>query len=121
MAELIIEYGHKYYLNGLPPIPTFFKAKTFETRKHNDSFIAWFEEHCEVCADAKVSLKLLASVYGRDEKDLKEGMKRMGFKYNKDFKCFGKDESGKYIKGGYEGVKIKENECDEDSEDTEEP
>ena len=55
--------------------------------------------------------------YGKGETELKEGMKRLGYKYNKELKGIGKDESGKYYKGGYEGVKLKEFEKDENTEE----
>jgi phage/plasmid-associated DNA primase len=117
VAGLIIEYGHKYYVNKLPSIPAFFKTKTMETRRHNDSFIEWFEDNCETSAGAKVALKIMLHTYGKGEAELKDGMKRLGYKYNKELKGVGKDESGKYYKGGYEGVKIKEVEKNENTEE----
>ena len=104
VAGLIIEYGHKYYMERLPSMPSFFKSKTMETRKHNDSFIDWFENNCEVCDSGKVPLKVLLGRYVKGEAELKEGMKRLGFKYNKELKGMGKDENNKYYKGGYEGL-----------------
>ena len=35
-------------------------------------------------------------------------MKRLGFDYNKDLSGMGRDKCGKFYKGGYEGVKMKE-------------
>ena len=49
------------------------------------------------------------------EKDVKEGMLRLGFKYNKELKGIGKDEKGKYLKGGYENVMLIELKIDEDN------
>ena len=117
VANLIIEYGHKYYTKRLPTIPAFFKTKTMETRKHNDSFIEWFEDNCETCDVGKIAFKVLLGRYGGDDKGLKEGMQRVGFKYNRELKGFGKDESGKYYKGGYEGIKFKQNEENEENEE----
>ena len=91
-----------------------------ETRRHNDNFIDWFEENLEVSEGGKVALKLLISKFGKGEAELKDGMKRMGYKYNKELKGIGKDETGKYYKGGYEGLKIKEIE-DDKTKDDEEP
>ena len=117
VAGLIIEYAHKYYVNKLPSIPAFFKTKTMDTRRHNDSFIEWFEDNCEACDSGKVALKIMVNTYGKGETELKEGMKRLGYKYNKELKGIGKDESGKYYKGGYEGVKFKEFEKDGNTEE----
>ena len=117
VAGLIIEYGHKYYMNKLPSIPAFFKTKTMETRRHNDSFIEWFEDNCESCDSGKVPLKLLVSKFGKGETELKDGMKRLGYKYNKDLMKMGKDENDKHYKGGYENIKFKEIKNDEGSEE----
>ena len=57
-----------------------------ETRKHNDSFIGWFEDNCEVCENSKIALKMLIIKYGKGETELKDGMKRLGYKYNKELK-----------------------------------
>ena len=43
-------------------------------------------------------------------------MKRLGYKYNKELKGVGKDEKGKYLKGGYQGIKFKEIIHDKESE-----
>ena len=43
---LIIEYGHKYFFNRLPPIPKFFKVKTLETRIYfcSDKNLHWMDK-----------------------------------------------------------------------------
>lgn len=121
--ELVIEYANKYYKNNLPPIPQQFLSDTKETKKNNDSFMNWFEENCEIDENGKIPLALLVNEYNLKEKDVKDGMRRMGFKYNKDLMKMGKackcrvcDVSctGKYYKGGFSGVKLKEEEEDED-------
>ena len=61
------------------------------------------------------------SRYSGGKDDLIEGMKRMGYKYKKDLMKMGKDENDKHYKGGYEGIKFKEIENDNESEDTDEP
>jgi hypothetical protein len=72
----------------------------------NDEFGSWIQENCVVDADARVALKQLVLESGMPEKKVKENMKRLGFVYNKELKGCGKDSTGKYYKGGYEGIKI---------------
>ena len=108
--ELVIEYANKYYKNKLPPIPQQFKNDTKETKKNNDSFIEWFEENCEINETGSISLALLVNEYGLKERDVKDGMKRMGFKYDKELRGIGKDVNGKYYKGGFTGVQLVESE-----------
>ena len=52
---------------------------------------------------------MLIIKYGKEETELKDGMKRLGYKYIKELKGVGKDETGKYNKGRYQGIKLKEN------------
>ena len=94
-------------IKKLPEIPAFFQTKIMETKKHNDSFIEWFDENVEISKDGKIPFKLFLNASGLGETDLKDGMKRMGFKYNKDLSKIGKDQDKKAYKGGYEGLRLK--------------
>ena len=40
-----------------------------ETKKHNDSFIVWFDENVEICKDGKIPFKLLLNASGFGETD----------------------------------------------------
>jgi phage/plasmid-associated DNA primase len=104
--DIIIEYANKYYLKKLPNIPSQFVKDTKETQKNNDSFGNWFEENCETDVNFRVALKAIVSQSGLSEKLVKEGMCRLGYKYDKDLMKLGKDSSGKFYKGGYVGVGI---------------
>ena len=106
--EIIIEYANKYYLNKLPSIPIQFVKDTKETQKNNDAFANWFDENCEIDSSERVALKAIVSQSGMSEKLVKEGMIRLGFKYDKDLCKIGKDSSGKYYKGGFIGIKLLE-------------
>ena len=114
--ELVIEYAHKYYENKIPPIPEQFVKDTKDTKKNNDEFITWFEDHCKIDEDGKIPLALLVNEYNMKDKLIKDGMARMGFKYNKDLMKMGKDSNGKFYKGGFSGVKLQE-ETEENDED----
>jgi hypothetical protein len=107
---LIIEYAKKYYERKLPKIPEQFANDALETKMANDEFGSWVQENCIVDADARVALKVLVNESGITEKKVKEGMKRLGYVYNKDLGKCGKDANGKYYKGGYEGIKLNEKE-----------
>jgi hypothetical protein len=41
-----------------------------------------------------------------NEKNVKDGMNRKGFKYDKDLRGLGKDIYNKAYKGGYVGIKL---------------
>jgi len=104
--EIIIEYANKYYSKKIPSIPSQFAKDTKETQKNNDAFANWFDENCEADVNERVGLKAIMSQSGLSEKLVKEGMIRMGFKYDKDMMKLGKDSNGKYYKGGYVGAKL---------------
>ena len=110
---LIIEYAGLYYTRKIPAIPSQFLQDTKDTQQSNDPFAQWFSENMKVDEYGRIALKALACAYGKTEEKVKEGMKRLGHKYNKDLGKLGKDDTGKYYKGGYEGVCLIE---DEDAE-----
>ncbi len=74
----------------------------------NDEFGMWFDENCGIDDEKRLALELLKDKSGFDDKLIKDGMKRMGFKYDKDISKMGKDKFGKHYKGGFEGCFYKE-------------
>ena len=56
----------------------------------------------------KIAIKQIITETKMNEKFVKEGMKRLGFKYDKDLCGLGKDFGGKHYKGGYEGFSLRE-------------
>jgi phage/plasmid-associated DNA primase len=119
IIELVIEYANKYYEKKIPPIPQQFLNDTKETKKNNDPFMTWFEDNCEIDDNGRIPLLLLINEHNMKDKDIKDNMKRMGFKYDKDLMKMGKtckckvcdvECNGKYYKGGFSGVKLKEEE-----------
>ena len=102
--NIIIEYAAKYFVNKLPQIPEKFQKDAQETKLKNDEFRMWFNDNCEVDDSGRIPLELLRERSGFDDKMLKEGMKRIGLKYDKDLFGMGKNVfTNKYYKGGFEG------------------
>jgi hypothetical protein len=108
--DLVIEYANNYYERKIPNIPNQFIKDANDTKKTNDTFASWFDDNCESNPSGKVALKKLVTESGMNEKLVKEGMMRKGFKYNKDLSKMGKDKFDKAYKGGFEGVLFVENE-----------
>lgn len=105
---LIIDYASKYYETKLPKTPEKFYKDANETKMKNDEFGMWFDENCGIDDEKRLALELLKDKSGFDDKLIKDGMKRMGFKYDKDISKMGKDKFGKHYKGGFEGCFYKE-------------
>ena len=60
----------------------------------------------KIDATKNAPLKLIAYLSKYNEKDIKDEMKRKGFKYNKDLYGLGTDYSGKPYRGGFQGVGV---------------
>jgi hypothetical protein len=116
---LIIEYAHKYYTRGLPAIPSQFIKDTKATQQKNDMFGQWFEENCIVDVNGRISFQVIIDNSEMDKKFVKEGMARLGFKYDKDLRKIGKDRYGKAYKGGFIGAMLKPRETEDDDTDIE--
>ena len=101
---LVIDYANRYYLQKLPAIPDKFVSDTKETQAINDVFSEWFNSNCVSNADKRVPIKILVKESGCSDKEVKLGMERLGFRYNKDLSAMGRDIYGKHYKGGYQGV-----------------
>jgi len=101
--NLIIEYAAKYFAKGLPQIPEKFQKDAQETKFKNDEFRVWFNDNCELDETKRVPLELLREKSGFDDKTIKDGMKRMDFKYDPNLSKMGKNIVGKSFKGGFEG------------------
>jgi len=116
IVSLIIDYAHKYYTNKIPSIPEQFRKDTEATKMKNDEFGTFFEDICTEDENGRVALKSLVERSGLCEKVVKEGMTRLGFKYERDLSKIGKDGNGKAYKGGFLGCFLKPEEFDEDDE-----
>lgn len=115
--SLVINYSKKYYVGGMVGIPSKFAKDAMATKMKNDTWGIWFMENCEIDDDYRVALKKLVDMSRMKEKDVKEGMSRLGFKYDRMLKGV---SLGTYIeydnearsnivknhRGGYRGVRI---------------
>jgi phage/plasmid-associated DNA primase len=106
MFDLLIEYGNKYYTDGLKNIPLQFKLDAKETQASNDALKSWLDDNCQMTG--KIALKQIVQDSKMSDKFVKDGMKRLGFVYDKDMSGLGKDSNGKPYKGGYQGCSIHE-------------
>ena len=106
--EFIIDYAHKYYVSKIPKIPEQFINDTRETQINNDPFRLWFTDNCVVNKTARVALKKMGAACNMSDKEIKEGMTRMGYQYDKDLSKLGKDIYGKHYKGGFIGCDLVE-------------
>ncbi len=103
---IIIEYARKYYEVKLK-IPEKFINDAKDTKVKNDEFACWFSENC--IEGGRLSIELAVEKSGFNREDIIDGMKRLGFKYNKDLKGLGKNKyTRKYYKGGFEGCSFNE-------------
>jgi phage/plasmid-associated DNA primase len=105
---LIIEYARKY--NGSIKIPEQFIGDAKTAQLKNDEYGLWFAECCARCDDGRVSMQRIEEITHFKRDFINEGMTRLGFKYNRLLKGFGKNLKGDYITGGFTGCSIKDNE-----------
>jgi len=96
-------------VNKLPRIPEKFQKDAQETKLKNDEFRMWFNDNCELDDSTRVPLELLREKSGFDDKTVKEGMKRIGLKYDPNLSKMGRNILGKPFKGGYEGCSFQKN------------
>ena len=107
--NMVIEYAAKYSISGLPKIPEKFQKDAQETKLKNDEFRMWFNEKCEIDNSKRLAMEILKEKSGFDDKTIKEGMKRIGIKYDSNLSKMGKNILGKSYKGGFEGCCYNEN------------
>jgi hypothetical protein len=69
----------------------------------------WFNEKCEIDNSKRLAMEILKEKSGFDDKTIKEGMKRIGIKYDSNLSKMGKNIVGKSYKGGFEGCCYNEN------------
>jgi len=116
---LIVEYAKKY--NGSIKIPAKFLGDAKEAKMKNDEFGLWFNDNLTYSDKGRISMQkiieLSLSHFKNDS--IKEGMSRLGFKYDRTMKCkdFGKDLNGNEIRGGFAGCSILENEMTAHNDD----
>ena len=105
VVGLLLDYAMRFYKTGIPDTPQAFIKAEKETKQSNDKFAKWFEEYIDGNEEDRVAEKSLIEQSGVDEKKVRRGMNRLGYKYVKDMRGIGKDSNGKAHKGGYELLK----------------
>jgi len=78
--------------------------KMHNAKQSDDLFKEWFDKNCALDCYGRISLQKMTKECKMDRSNIKMRMKLMGYKYDPDMSGFGKDENGKYYKGGFEGV-----------------
>jgi phage/plasmid-associated DNA primase len=118
--NLIVHYANQYYSTGIPPIPQQFVRDTAETKQKNDKFAKWFSSNCIADANKKLAeTEIREKGKFTDKKEFRDGMKRLGFNYDKDLRGLGtyfcwESNIQKHHKGGYVGVCFKEDGYDDE-------
>ena len=107
---LIVEYAKKY--NGKIEIPEKFLGDAKQAQLKNDEFGLWFNENCEN-SEGRIGIEKLEELTKFKRDFIIEGMSRLGFKYDRLLRGFGK-LNGKDIRGGFVGCSIIDNNKDED-------
>jgi hypothetical protein len=106
--SLIVEYAKRYLETGLK-IPEKFIEDAKDTKMKNDEFAVWFNDNCTDGGRLSIEVVIEKSEFKRDY--IIDGMKRMGFYFNREMGGMGKNKlTGKYYKGAFEGCSfIEEN------------
>jgi phage/plasmid-associated DNA primase len=110
--SLVTEYAKMYLETGLK-IPEKFIEDAIATKTKNDEFAVWFNENCK--EGGRLSIDIVVEKSGFTREFVIDGMKRMGYCFNKVMGGMGKNKlTGKYYKGAFEGCSfIEENENSE--------
>lgn len=111
---LIVEYAKKY--NGRIEIPEKFLGDAKQAQLKNDEFGLWFNDNCEH-SEGRIGIDKLEELTKFKRDFIIEGMSRLGFTFKKDLMGIGYKEvfvngktTKKYLKGGFLGCSIIENE-----------
>lgn len=106
--SIIVDYAKRYLETGLK-IPQKFIEDAKDTKMKNDEFAVWFNDNCTDGGRLSIELVIEKSGFKRDF--VIDGMKRMGFYFNREMGGMGKNKlTGKYYKGAFEGCSfIEEN------------
>ena len=105
IINILCRYASMYYMEGLKPVPDEFKIATNDTLEMNNFFQNWFNDNCDVGLNFQVSKAELLDSTSLSFKELKDELKRMDYKYNRDLRGFSKYQ-GKFPKGGFVGFKL---------------
>ena len=102
---LLQQYIVSYINNNLPTMPLEFQETTNTTYELNDSFNNWIEDNCTIGKGFRLCKDDILQNNEFDKKDIFSNMKRLGFKYNKNFRLNKK-------RGVFVGLKLTEDDCE---------
>jgi phage/plasmid-associated DNA primase len=88
IISLILEYGTKYYVSGLPPIPQQFIDAANKTKTENNEFAKWFYENFEVSTTGNISIDEIESISVLKRVEIIKELGHIGVKYDKELKGF---------------------------------
>lgn len=118
---LIAQYANKYITGTkIPSIPQQFLNDIQETKDKNDEFGKWFNENCEENETERISLEKIIELTEFGKTKIINDMLRMGYKYDRLIRGFGKNNLGNDIRGGFKGLKLKPQQTTEEQDIIEE-
>jgi putative DNA primase/helicase len=109
--QLIIDYAHEFYKNGIVEEPKEFKQDKEEVKEKNDPFIEWFEDNIIKDENDKLFIDDIVEKLNSKRDIVRSSMERLGFKYDKDLSFGICKVTKKKRRGGFIGVRfLNENE-----------
>jgi len=108
IISLLLEYGMKYYMDGLPPIPKQFIEAVNKTKTENNEFAKWFYEHYEIGSPTdKVAISAIEEISSYKRKNIPSELAAIGIKWNKNLSFGTKTVGDKEVRdlGGITGYK----------------
>ena len=82
-------------------------AKQNELQKITENeFKQWFDKNCKLDGYGKIALGIMVEKSKIDKEEVKNIMAHMNHKYQRDLSGLGKDDNGKYYKGGFIGISL---------------
>ena len=115
IISLLLEYGMKYYMEGIPAIPKQFIDAVNKTKTENNAFAKWFYENYEVGAPAdKIAISAIEEISSYKRKEIVAELAAIGIKWNKNLSFGTKIIGDKGVRdlGGITGYKRKEEDFD---------
>ena len=133
IISLLLDYGTKYYKEGIPVIPQEFIDAVNQTKTENNEFAKFFYENFEEKKGHNISIDEIELIGKYNEKEIKKNLEKIGLQYNRNLKEFDVKEKTQYkwnsitkqdeeikkkIIGGIEGfIRITKNEDKNDDEE----
>lgn len=108
IISLLLEYGMKYYMEGIPAIPKQFIDAVNKTKTENNAFAKWFYENYEIGAPTdKISITAIEEISSYKRKDIPSELAAIGIKWNKNLSFGTKIIGDKEVRdlGGITGYK----------------